>query len=132
MKSIFLASLLLIGNSNVYERSEDGVSIESLWRLFKEKRFEIVLEKSREQLNENPDNLNLQLIVGRTLADTDRFQESSPYFEKILKRSFQIPATIEFSTPSRIVKNGFACTALDIDVTFIAVEFIINSNFPFR
>ncbi|WP_282189179.1 tetratricopeptide repeat protein [Maribellus sp. YY47] len=71
-----LISLIAFGQNN---------AIGDLWKLYSSRDFESVIEKAKPLLNNEPNNAELNLIIGRSYADKADYQNAVPYLESTVK-----------------------------------------------
>jgi tetratricopeptide (TPR) repeat protein len=79
---VFLAALLLA--IPVLGQQETGPA-DNLWPLYREGRFEEVIEQGKALLNTGTETAQIQLAVGRSLVDLDRPEEAQPYLMRAIK-----------------------------------------------
>ncbi len=65
-----LLSLIAFGQNN---------AISDLWKLYSARDFESAIEKAKPLLNNDPNNADLNLIIGRAYADKADYQNAVPY-----------------------------------------------------
>ncbi len=73
---IFITLTHQISAQNVYP---------DLWDLYNHKQYNILLEKTDKLLQNNSNDITINLIKGRTLADIGEYQEAKPLIEKAIQ-----------------------------------------------
>lgn len=74
--SVVWFSLALVGQED---------DLKELWTLYNQGENEIVLETALDLLKDMPEDAELNLLVGRSLADLGRFREAVPCLERTVK-----------------------------------------------
>lgn len=67
-----LSSLISFGQNS---------AIDDLWKLYNAQDFKSAIEKAKPLLEKDPDNIDLNLITGRSYADQADFKSAIPYLE---------------------------------------------------
>jgi len=81
MKKIFTSILIL---SSLISFGQNSV-IDDLWKLYSSHDYESVLEKAKPLLENEPNNLDLNSILGRTYADQRNYKYAIPYLDFTVK-----------------------------------------------
>lgn len=71
-----LSSLISFGQSS---------AVVDLWKLYNLQDFKSVIEKAKPLLENDPNNVDLNLIIGRSYADDSDFKNAIPYLESTIK-----------------------------------------------
>lgn len=77
MKKTFLVLLLLVSTASL---AQEGPA-DHLWELYKNGQFEDVIREGKVELTTGTPTAQVNLAVGRSLADLQRYQESILYLE---------------------------------------------------
>jgi len=80
-KSLLVLAMLL--NATVALAQETGPA-DDLWPLYREGRFEEVITQGKALLATGTETAAVNLAVGRSLVDLQRFEEGIPYLEKAI------------------------------------------------
>lgn len=75
--SIFILSSLISFGQNS--------AIDDLWKLYNAKDFKSAIEKVKPLLENDPNNIDLNLIMGRSYTDQADFKNAIPYLESTVK-----------------------------------------------
>ncbi len=79
MKSFFLPLLLFVYSSlNAQELGE-------LWNKYNQKEYNVVLEQASPLLKDYPNNMELNLLVGRTYAEIQNPKQAISYLQNVLE-----------------------------------------------
>ncbi|HYF68981.1 MAG TPA: tetratricopeptide repeat protein [Ohtaekwangia sp.] len=71
-----LSSLSALAQNTTYD---------DLWKLYNSRDFKSVIEKVKPRLEHEPNNIDLNLIIGRTFADQENYDDAVPYLESTVK-----------------------------------------------
>jgi tetratricopeptide (TPR) repeat protein len=78
---ISLVLFMTVFFTNTYCLSETSTT--EIMNIFQEGKFEEVISKARKKLQHHPDNLVINLQLGKALTERLRFAEAIPYLEKV-------------------------------------------------
>jgi tetratricopeptide (TPR) repeat protein len=81
MRKIFISILILSSFISFGQNS----AIDHLWKLYNSKNLKAVAEKAKPLLENEPNNIDLNLIIGRTYTDQADFKNALPYLEFTVK-----------------------------------------------
>ena len=81
MKQIFTSILILISLISSGQNSE----INDLWKLYNSGNFKTVIEKAKTLLQNEPGNIDLSLMIGRSYADQTNYKNAIPFLEQTVK-----------------------------------------------
>ena len=57
--------------------------LNKLWEQYTKKEYSAVLEEALPLLTRNPDNMGLNLLIGRAYTENGRYSEAIPYLKKV-------------------------------------------------
>jgi tetratricopeptide (TPR) repeat protein len=80
MKKIFtlifiLSSLISFGQNS---------AIDDLWKLYNAQDFKSAIEKAKPLLEIDPNNIDLNLVIGRSYTDLGEYQKAIPFLESVV------------------------------------------------
>lgn len=81
MKKIFILIFILPGLIAFGQNS----TIENLWKLYNSRDFESVIDIAKPLLDNEPDNIDLNLLLGRSFTDQADYEIAVPYLESTVK-----------------------------------------------
>jgi tetratricopeptide (TPR) repeat protein len=62
-----------------------NATIDDLWKLYNSQDFKSVIEKAKPLIETDPTNIDLNLVMGRSLTDQADFKNALPYLELVVK-----------------------------------------------
>lgn len=77
MRQLFTSILILTSLIAFGQNSQ----IDDLWKLYNSRDFKSVIDKGKTLLNNEPGNIDLNLMIGRSYADQANFENAVPYLE---------------------------------------------------
>lgn len=80
MRQIFTSILILTSFISFGQNTE----IDDLWKLYNSGNFKTVIEKAKTLLDNNPGNIDLNLMIGRSYADQTNYENAVPFLEQTL------------------------------------------------
>lgn len=81
MRKIFTSIFILISLISFGQNT----TIDNLWKLYNSKDLKSVIEKAKPLLENDPNNIDLNLIMGRSYTDQADFKNALPYLELTVK-----------------------------------------------
>jgi len=78
----FLTSIFILANLISFGQN---VTVEELWKMYSSHDLISVIEKAKPLLENDPNNINLNLIIGRSYTDLTEFKNAIPYLELTVK-----------------------------------------------
>jgi len=81
MRKIFTSILILSSLISFGQNS----AIDDLWKLYNSHDFKSVIETAKPLLDNEPNNIDLNLIIGRTFTDQAKYKDAITYLEFTLK-----------------------------------------------
>ena len=82
MKKIFTSILILVSLITFGQNSE----IDDLWKLYISRDFKSLIDKAKTLLVNEPDNIDLNLMVGRSYTDSGDFKNALTYLESTVAK----------------------------------------------
>ena len=77
---LFLISSLTFGQSK---------TVQDFWKLYQSQRYDLIVEQLTSRLNEEPNDAELNLILGRSHADLGNYSKAIPYLENSIEHDNQ-------------------------------------------
>jgi len=77
MRKIFTSILIL---TNLISFGQNSI-IDDLWKLYNSRDFKSVIDKAKPMLDNEPNNIDLNLLIGRTYTDQFNYKNAVPYLE---------------------------------------------------
>ena len=81
MRKIFTSIFILTSIIS----SGQNAAIEDLWKLYNSQDLKTVIEKAKPLIEKDPNNVDLNLLMGRSFADQADFKNALPYLELTVK-----------------------------------------------
>jgi tetratricopeptide (TPR) repeat protein len=81
MRKIFTLILILISQISSGQNSE----IADLWKLYTSQDYKLAIEKAKPLIEENPNNVDLNLLMGRSFTELSDFKKAIPYLDLVVK-----------------------------------------------
>ena len=81
MKKVFTSILILTSLISLGQNPP----IDDLWKLYNSQDLKSVIEKAKPYLEDDPNNIDLNLMVGRSFTDRADFKNALPYLELAAK-----------------------------------------------
>ena len=85
MRKILTSILILTGLISSAQSSK----INDLWKLYNSGNFKSVIEKAKPLLNNDPGNIDLNLMTGRSYTELSDFENAVPYLESTVKNGIE-------------------------------------------
>ena len=82
MKKIFTSILILVSLITFGQNSE----IDDLWKLYNSRDFKSLIDKAKTLLVNEPENIDLNLMVGRSYTDSGDFKNALTYLESTVAK----------------------------------------------
>jgi len=82
MRKIFTSIFILTSLISFGQNS----TIDDLWKLYNSQDLKSVIEKAKPLLENDPNNIDLNLIIGRLYTDQSDFKNALPYLELAVKK----------------------------------------------
>ncbi len=81
MRELFTSFLILVSLISIGQNS----AIDDLWKLYSSQDLKSAIEKAKPLLENDPYNLDLNLIIGRSYTDQANFKDAMPFLESTVK-----------------------------------------------
>ncbi|GAF06007.1 tetratricopeptide repeat protein [Saccharicrinis fermentans] len=82
MKQIFTSFLILISIIAFGQNSQ----VDNLWKLYNSQKYKSAIEKAKIFLENEPNNIDLNLIIGRSYADIGEFKNALTFLETVVTK----------------------------------------------
>lgn len=82
MRKIFTSIFILISLISLGQNAAH----DDLWKLHNSKEFKTVIEKAKPLLQTDPNNIDLNLLMGRSLTELTDFKNAVPFLELVVKK----------------------------------------------
>ncbi|MBK3519798.1 tetratricopeptide repeat protein [Carboxylicivirga marina] len=73
---LLLTSIMTIGQNK---------TAQDYWKLYQSQKYDLIVEQLTPQLNERPNDVELNLILGRSQADLGNYSKAIPYLENSIE-----------------------------------------------
>lgn len=71
--------------------SVNAQDLGNLWEKYNQKHYDIVLEQALPLLKDYPDNMDLNLLIGRSYTETRNSNKAIPYLKKVIENDVNRP-----------------------------------------
>ena len=68
----------------IFSTTAYGQNYDELWQLYSDGNYEEVVKLSKPELNNNPDDPDLNSLIGRSLTELQSYFEAIPYLQKVV------------------------------------------------
>jgi len=79
---IIITSILILSSLISFGQNS---SLEELWKLYRFHNYKLVIEKATPLLNVESNNINFNLLLGRTYADMGDYEDAIPYLNRAIE-----------------------------------------------